>query len=199
MNYITIGNFKRYNTIHFEQIQPKDSVTSLYSYYLIDKIEAYEINKKDSAKDFNNYNQEPESRIENKKIINNKIDSLILKNTIFKNDTLVLPDILFEFGKANLLQEYYSEFKKIVNYLASSPNTSIAIEGHTDSIGNNEYNLKLSIDRANAVATFLINNGIDTSRIRTFGYGENRTVSDNSTEIGRAKNRRVEIIFKKKN
>lgn len=197
MNYITIGNFKKYSTIHFKQIQPKDSIQSPYSYYLIDKIEVYEINKNDSIRDLKNYNQKTEPQIENMKINNIQLDSLNLKDAIFKNDTLVLSDILFEFGKASLLQEYYNEFKKIVNYLASSPNTSSVIEGHTDSIGNTEYNLKLSIDRANAVATFLINNGIDSSRIRTFGYGENRPVGDNGTEIGRAKNRRVEIIFKK--
>jgi OmpA-OmpF porin, OOP family len=199
LNYITIGNFKRYNKIHSKQIQPKDSVSIPYSYYLIDKIEVYEINKNDPTIDFNIYNQKPEPRIENMKINNIKLDSLNLKGAILKNDTLVLSDILFEFGKARLLPEHYIEFRKIVNYLVSSPNISVSIEGHTDSIGDHQLNLKLSLDRANAVATFLIANGIVRSRIKTFGYGENRPVGDNGTEKGRAQNRRVEIIFKKNN
>jgi OmpA-OmpF porin, OOP family len=197
MDYITIGNFKRYNQIHFKQVQPRDSIISEYAYYLIDKIEVFEVNKNDSTPNFTDYNQKAEPIYEDSKKINNQADTLQLKNTIIKRDTLVLSDVLFEFGKATLLDDYLEDLNNIVQYLGSSPKQSIIIEGHTDSIGNNAVNLKLSLDRANSVAEYLINNGYDSSKIETVGFGESKPVSDNGTENGRARNRRVEIIFKK--
>ena len=65
--------------------------------------------------------------------------------------------------------------------------------GHTDSVGSDEYNLKLSMRRSNAVKAYLVSKGVDKTRIYTEGKGESQPVADNKTKEGRAKNRRVEI------
>jgi len=67
------------------------------------------------------------------------------------------------------------------------------VEGHTDSIGSEAYNLRLSERRANAVADYMESQGISSSRITTKGWGKSKPVADNRTKEGRAKNRRVEI------
>ena len=71
------------------------------------------------------------------------------------------------------------------------------VEGHTDSIGSQSYNLKLSRKRAASVARYLIEKGIPAAKIRTVGYGESRPLYPNDTEEHRSKNRRVEIKVKK--
>jgi OOP family OmpA-OmpF porin len=76
------------------------------------------------------------------------------------------------------------------------PETNAAIEGHTDNVGNAEYNDGLSKDRANSVRQYLIDKfGIDASRLTAVGYGLNRPIADNNTEEGRQKNRRVEAVI----
>ena len=73
---------------------------------------------------------------------------------------------------------------------------SIQINGHTDNIGTEEYNLKLSVQRAKAVYDYLINNGIAHGRLTYKGYGFSRPAEDNQTEKGRSKNRRTEIVIR---
>ncbi len=76
------------------------------------------------------------------------------------------------------------------------PSQKIIIEGHTDSTYTREYNLELSLRRAQAVAGWLIEHGVDASRLEAKGYGEFRPIADNNTEEGRALNRRVEMVLK---
>lgn len=71
--------------------------------------------------------------------------------------------------------------------------SSILLEGHASAEGTEEYNMQLSVDRANSVKTYLVNSGVDASKISTKGFGETRPVTSNATEAGRSKNRRVEI------
>ena len=73
------------------------------------------------------------------------------------------------------------------------PNSRFTVEGHTDSVGSNSLNQKLSEERANSVRDFLINEGIDASRLEAVGYGEERPIATNNTRAGRTQNRRVEI------
>jgi OOP family OmpA-OmpF porin len=77
--------------------------------------------------------------------------------------------------------------------LGANPSSPVTVEGHTDSIGSNQYNQKLSERRANAVRQYLIEKGIASSRIQVIGYGEERPIADNKTAEGRAKNRRAEF------
>ena len=73
----------------------------------------------------------------------------------------------------------------------------VVLEGHTDSVGNDAYNQKLSEKRANAVAKALKDLGVSASKITTVGYGETKPIADNKTKEGRAENRRVEARFNK--
>ncbi len=101
--------------------------------------------------------------------------------------------ILFDFNKYNLKKEARELLDALYLELSSMKFTKIIIEGYTDSIGTEEYNLKLSRKRADAVANYLIKKGIKKEKIKTIGYGESKPLFSNKTEEGRAKNRRVEI------
>ena len=77
--------------------------------------------------------------------------------------------------------------------LSGNPTLKMIIEGHNDNVGNPGSNKTLSEQRASSVKTALVNKGISTDRIKTVGYGQDKPIADNSTEDGKAKNRRVEI------
>jgi outer membrane protein OmpA-like peptidoglycan-associated protein len=103
--------------------------------------------------------------------------------------------LLFKFGKAELEPSAYPVLEQVVGILNAYPNSKIVIEGHTDSIGDDSFNMLLSELRARRVYEFLIKRGIDAKRMSYKGYGETRPIASNKTETGRALNRRVEIII----
>ncbi|MEJ2404790.1 MAG: OmpA family protein [Candidatus Thiodiazotropha sp.] len=109
---------------------------------------------------------------------------------------ITLGDVLFSFGKTDLLPGAMNTIDKLAKFLAEYPKKTVLIEGHTDNIGSEEYNQKLSEQRALAVKNALIQVGVDASRIDTVGLGETSPITDNSTEAGRLKNRRVEIVIR---
>jgi len=109
-----------------------------------------------------------------------------------------LNNIFFEFGKAVLKPESFPELDRTVEFLKNNPNVEIEIAGHTDNVGSEITNLKLSQKRAQAVADYLIEHGIDAKRLIVKGYGESRPIAFNNTEEGRAMNRRVEFKVLKK-
>jgi outer membrane protein OmpA-like peptidoglycan-associated protein len=84
---------------------------------------------------------------------------------------------------------------KLVKFLEKYQNRNVLIEGHTDSVGSETYNLGLSHRRADAVRAALISKGISENRITAKGYGESRPVASNTTAAGRQQNRRVEIVI----
>lgn len=86
--------------------------------------------------------------------------------------------------------------EQIIEMMRQAPEIKISVEGHTDSDGSNESNLKLSEARAKAVVELIVKGGIDAARLSSAGYGEEKPIADNSTEEGKAKNRRVELIKK---
>src|SRR5690606_22067826 len=98
-----------------------------------------------------------------------------------------------EFAKYELLPESFSELNRLVKLLEQNPNMKIRIEGHTDSVGNNSFNLRLSKQRAESVFNYLTLNGIDNKRIKIKGYGSSRPLTSNNSEEDMAKNRRVEF------
>ena len=106
-----------------------------------------------------------------------------------------LADILFDFDKATLRRDVEFNLVKIATILNQFAEMKILIEGHTDSIGTDEYNLDLSQRRAKAVYEFLASQDIDPSRMSWDGYGESRPVADNSTDEGRQRNRRVDLVI----
>ena len=103
--------------------------------------------------------------------------------------------ILFETGKSELSSASRASLKKFAESLAQSPETNVAIYGHTDNTGSRKINQELSEERAQAVANYLIGQKIDPSRLTTRGLAYDDPIADNSTEEGRAQNRRVEILI----
>jgi outer membrane protein OmpA-like peptidoglycan-associated protein len=107
---------------------------------------------------------------------------------------LVLEGVNFDFDKATLRQEDVSDLDKNVEALKAWGDVNIEVAGHTDSMGSDAYNMKLSQRRAEAVRNFLISRGVAADRLTAKGYGESQPVADNATEEGRFKNRRVELF-----
>ncbi|WP_407297688.1 OmpA family protein [Stutzerimonas zhaodongensis] len=102
-------------------------------------------------------------------------------------------DVKFDFDKATVRQDAYDDIEVLADFMKQYDQTSTTVEGHTDSIGTDAYNQRLSSRRAEAVRDVLVDRyGIDANRLEAIGYGESRPVADNSTELGRAINRRVE-------
>lgn len=103
--------------------------------------------------------------------------------------------ILFATGKSELNTSSKTALTKFAASLKDTPETDIAIYGHTDSTGSRDVNVKISNDRAESVAKYLINSGIMRERLTTEGKAYDEPVADNSTAEGRAQNRRVEIYI----
>ncbi|MBT2373424.1 OmpA family protein [Pseudomonas fluorescens] len=101
-------------------------------------------------------------------------------------------DVKFDFDKSVVKPNSYGDVKNLADFMAQYPATNVEVAGHTDSIGPDAYNQKLSQRRADAVKQVLVKDGVDASRVTSVGYGESRPVADNATEAGRAVNRRVE-------
>lgn len=102
-------------------------------------------------------------------------------------------DVKFDFDRAEVKQGSMGDIRELADFMKQYGQTSTVVEGHTDSVGTDAYNQRLSERRANAVRDVLVNeHGLDNSRVRAVGYGESRPVADNATEEGRAINRRVE-------
>jgi outer membrane protein OmpA-like peptidoglycan-associated protein len=108
---------------------------------------------------------------------------------------ITLGDVLFSTNKAQLSSGGTRNVQKLADFLKQFEQRKVMIEGYTDSTGSNEYNQMLSVRRADAVRTALIDMGISSDRINTRGYGEAFPVASNKTAAGRQQNRRVEIIL----
>jgi len=106
---------------------------------------------------------------------------------------VVLKNIFFETGKAILKEESYQQLNNVLTFLKENPTLRLEISGHTDNVGGLAYNIRLSEARAKAVVTYLVENGIEQSRLTYKGYGPHQPVASNKTADGRALNRRVEF------
>ncbi|HEX7365526.1 MAG TPA: OmpA family protein [Pelobium sp.] len=108
---------------------------------------------------------------------------------------VVLKNIFFDSNKFDLKPESKTELQKLIDFLKSNPKTEIQISGHTDDIGDDQSNLVLSQNRSKAVYRYLIEHDIDQKRLSFKGFGEAAPIADNSTQEGRANNRRTEFII----
>ena len=117
----------------------------------------------------------------------------IMLEPIEKGTKVVLNNIFFESGRAELKPISYVELNKAADLLKDNATMIIEVGGHTDNLGSDELNLSLSQKRANAVMEYLKLAGIEETRLKAKGYGETQPIADNSTEEGRAKNRRTEF------
>lgn len=102
-------------------------------------------------------------------------------------------DVTFDTNSTAVRPGLISEINRVAGVLNQYPTTLVRVEGHTDSVGSDAYNMDLSNRRANAVKNLLVQRSINDSRIDVVGYGETMPVAANATEAGRQKNRRVEI------
>jgi outer membrane protein OmpA-like peptidoglycan-associated protein len=107
--------------------------------------------------------------------------------------SVVLKNVYFNTDKYDLLNDSKVELNKLVELLRANPTMKIELGGHTDNVGNKTYNQKLSENRAKAVFDYLVSQGIAASRLSYKGYGDTQPIADNSTEEGRALNRRTEF------
>ncbi len=112
--------------------------------------------------------------------------------------TVRMNNIFFDFGKSVLSEDSYPELNRVVKLMNENPEMEIEISGHTDNVGSDSFNIKLSTERAEAVKEYLVAQKIDSHRISSKGYGKSKPVDTNETEEGRQKNRRVEFTILKK-
>lgn len=128
-----------------------------------------------------------------------EVEQEITANSILKelNETgKVILYINFDSGKSTIKKESMPVVEQIIEMMKQAPDIKISVEGHTDSDGSNESNLKLSEARAKAVVEAITKGGIDAARLSFAGFGEEKPIADNSTAEGKAKNRRVELSKK---
>lgn len=136
----------------------------------------YEEVNRDTAND-------PNTQVEAVKIGNQEYIQVNVQNVNFRS------------GSAELEPYELSRLMPVINALNNHPNTIVHIEGHTDSDGSRAYNQQLSENRAKGVALHLMNNGIASNRIKTYGYGEDRPIASNDTTEGKRQNRRVTFLI----
>ncbi len=114
------------------------------------------------------------------------------------DEIYVFEGLNFDVDGFQIKEESRGELQDLVDYLKENPSLNIAIYGHTDNDGNEDYNVDLSGKRAKSVGLFLVENGLSPFRIAWKGYGDTKPLMANKTETGRKKNRRVEFIISKK-
>jgi OOP family OmpA-OmpF porin len=112
-----------------------------------------------------------------------------------KGQAIALNNLFFDTGKADLRPESFPELNRLLDLLNGRPALVIEIGGHTDDVGSDDSNNRLSQARADAVRTYLLGKGVGAGRISSRGYGEGRPVATNDTEEGRQQNRRVEFTI----
>ena len=121
----------------------------------------------------------------------------VLKKQLETDAKLIFYGIYFDFNKSTIRKESMPVIKEIAELLNANTDLVVSIDGHTDNIGTENYNLKLSEKRAAAVMQVLEDTyWIDSGQLSFAGYGESKPVQTNDTENGRAKNRRVEVVKK---
>ncbi len=106
---------------------------------------------------------------------------------------ITLNNIFFDTDKYDLKKESYPELNRLVQFIKENPDIKIEISGHTDNVGTSQYNKQLSQKRADAVKKYLVSQGCPADRLISVGYGESKPIASNSTDKGKAQNRRVEF------
>lgn len=119
------------------------------------------------------------------------VDDDALCRRIF--DAIDEPDITFGLQGHELRPAAHAALDRIINFARNCPRATIVVIGHTDSIGDESFNMHISRRRAQSVADYLLQGGVRADRIRVEGRGSSRPIADNGTRSGRAKNRRIEL------
>jgi outer membrane protein OmpA-like peptidoglycan-associated protein len=148
----------------------------------------------DAAQKANAANAAREQANQQAAALQSEVDALKAKSTD-RGLVLTLGDVLFDTGRAELNPGAARNLDKLVQFLTDHPERHVEIDGYTDSIGTDSFNLDLSQRRADTVKSVLIARGIDPSRVATRGYGKEFGVASNADSGGRQLNRRVEIVI----
>ncbi|TNE29240.1 MAG: flagellar motor protein MotB [Bacteroidetes bacterium] len=119
----------------------------------------------------------------------------IVLKPIVSGESAVLKNVFFEYDSFELQNPSKIELNRLVGFMELNPDVKIRVDGHTDDEGNAAYNAKLSLDRAEAVKQYLVSQGVSEGRVQVKGFGATVPIADNSTEEGRALNRRTEFTI----
>jgi outer membrane protein OmpA-like peptidoglycan-associated protein len=123
-----------------------------------------------------------------------QLDAILQTRDTARGLIVNLSDVLFDFNQATLKPAAREKLAKVSGILLAYPSLHVTMEGHTDSIGSDDYNMKLSQRRADAVRDYLISNGINGDNMQAVGLGKAGPVASNDTNAGRQQNRRVEMV-----
>jgi len=123
------------------------------------------------------------------------VEKIVPMKKITEGVSIVLENIFFDTDKSILKETSYAELHKLREILNFYPELKIEIQGHTDNVGDDIYNMGLSKERANAVMTWLVKSGVSGDRLSAKGFGESKPIASNDNEEGRAKNRRTEVLI----
>jgi len=126
--------------------------------------------------------------------LKNQLSAVLETRETARGLIMEMPDVLFDFNKYSLKPAAREKLAKVSGILLAYPDLKVQVEGHTDSIGSEEYNQKLSEERAGSVKDYLVSQNVHDSNVTAEGFGKNDPIADNSTASGRAKNRRVELV-----
>lgn len=185
-SFLTLGNFFDNEVTTIATYPNYSSWESIppYAYYLIDDVRVWQANDRpdDPLLSDDWRKKKPTLEFKDQKVTSNK--------------PIRLNNILFDYGKATLQASSFAELERLLAFLKENPTITIAIHGHTDNQGSNQYNLDLSTARAKAVFDFLQQRGVDGKRLQFIGFGESRPLADNISEKGQEQNRRVEFVVK---
>ena len=134
-----------------------------------------------------------------KEIVEEQVEEIVIVETVEPQNNVSLYRAIsgtdnFEFDSKEPIPNS-GKIDEIMEDLKTSPNSIVYVEGHTDNVGPEEYNNKLSFERAKAVANTLIEKGVPEENIRVKGAGFSKPIASNETEEGRAQNRRVDIVL----
>jgi outer membrane protein OmpA-like peptidoglycan-associated protein len=104
-------------------------------------------------------------------------------------------DVTFSTGQSTIDPSFYPVLNDVAQVFVNFPATRVNITGHADSVGDEQYNMQLSLERATSVGNYLVSRGVAMQRVYAYGAGETQPVATNDTDGGRAQNRRVEILL----
>jgi outer membrane protein OmpA-like peptidoglycan-associated protein len=123
-----------------------------------------------------------------------QLNSVLVTTETARGLIVSVPDVLFASGKYELTPDAKVKMAKVAGILFAYPGLRLQVEGHTDSVGGEEYNQRLSEERAGAVRDFLVRQGVPMNNVAAVGYGKTEPIASNDTTSGRAQNRRVEMV-----
>lgn len=126
--------------------------------------------------------------------LRSQLNSVLATQETARGLIVNMSDVLFDTGKSNLKDSTKLPLARVSGIIQSQQGLKVQVEGYTDSVGGDEYNQKLSENRAASVRDFLVSQGVQLDNVSATGYGKNKPVADNGTAAGRAQNRRVQLV-----